>query len=127
MHLNRKMKVIYSSLSLDFNACGGPWIQFVLPLNGPNHSTVTLLSRLMLFQWPNSWKIYSRMILVLSPCSLMVGLLTTMGMLACLSTMSLLIGVFFCCFPEKSRSLQFSSIFLRPKWFLAMHYADLNL
>ena len=72
MHLNRKIKVIYSSLSLDFNACGGPWIQFVLLLNGPNHSTVTLLSRLMLFQWPNSWKIYSRMILVLSPCSLMV-------------------------------------------------------
>ena len=24
MYLNRKMKVIYSSLNLNFNACGGP-------------------------------------------------------------------------------------------------------
>ena len=127
MYLNRKIKVIYSFLNLDFNACEDPELNFFLLLNEPNHSTMTLLSRLMLFQWPNSWKTYSRMILVLSPCSLMVGLLTTMGMLASLSTMSLLVGVFFCCFPEKSRTLQFSSIFLRPKWFLAMHYADLNL
>ena len=93
------------------------FIYIVLLLNGLNHSTVTLLSR------SNSWKIYSRMILVLCHCSLMVGLLTTMGMMASLLTISILVGVF----SEKSRSLQFSSLFLRPKLFLAMHYAGLNL
>ena len=65
------------------------------------------------------------MTLVLFHCSLMVELLTMMGMLASLSTISLLVTVFSFCFPEKSRHLQFSSIFLRPKLFLAMHYAGL--